>query len=122
MIRSFGAGRLGQDPEVSYSSNNKTIAKFSVACRNGNEPEWIRLVCFDKLAETCAKYLSKGSLVSFCSKPETKKYEDRTTGETKYYTSNIIKDITFLSSSKPKPDPVSNDPNSPNSDAPDLPF
>ena len=60
-------GRLGRDPEIRYTQNGKTVVTFSIACsekRNGQEfTEWVNIVTWDKLAEICHQYLTKGQLV-----------------------------------------------------------
>lgn len=60
-------GRLGADPEHYTTAGGKPICKFRVATDSGfgekKVTEWHHVVTFDKLAETCRQYLSKGRLV-----------------------------------------------------------
>ncbi len=68
-------GRLGTDPEIRYSADQKAIANLRVATtetwkdRQSGErkekTEWHRVVLFGKLAETARDYLKKGALVLF---------------------------------------------------------
>lgn len=65
-------GRLGRDPELRYTQSGSPVASLNVATdesytdRDGNKverTEWHRVSVFQRQAETCANYLSKGSLV-----------------------------------------------------------
>jgi single-strand DNA-binding protein len=67
--RSELIGRLGQDPEMRYTSDGQAVTKFSLAtdrpAKPGNEsaPDWHQIVCWQKLAEFAGQHLSKGRLV-----------------------------------------------------------
>ena len=65
-------GHLGRDPELRYTSSGTPVCNFSVAVsrrwsgRDGEqqeETEWFRVTAWNKLAETCANYLTKGRQV-----------------------------------------------------------
>ncbi len=66
-------GRLGKDPELKYTPSGTPVAKFSLATdesskdRNTGETqsrtEWHNIVAWNKLAEICGEYLTKGKLV-----------------------------------------------------------
>jgi single-strand DNA-binding protein len=79
-------GRLGRDPEMRYTSQGTPVTNFSVATggkwtdRNGNErddTEWFRVEAWDRLAETCNQYLTKGKEVYIEGRIKTRKYTDR---------------------------------------------
>jgi single-strand DNA-binding protein len=79
-------GRLGRDPEMRYTPQGTPVTNFSVATggrwtdRNGNErddTEWFRVEAWDRLAETCNQYLSKGREVYIEGRLKTRKYTDR---------------------------------------------
>jgi single-strand DNA-binding protein len=62
-------GNLTRNPELRHTSNKKAVCVMGLATNrnwtdeNGEkheEPEYHRLVAFDKLAETCNQYLRKG--------------------------------------------------------------
>jgi single-strand DNA-binding protein len=62
-------GNLTRNPELRHTSNKKPVCILGLATNrnwvdeNGEkheEPEYHRLVAFDKLAETCNQYLRKG--------------------------------------------------------------
>ena len=65
-------GNLGGDPEMRYTPSGTAVTNFSVAVsrrwtgRDGQKQEkttWFRVNAWDKLAELCNQYLSKGRLV-----------------------------------------------------------
>jgi single-strand DNA-binding protein len=65
-------GNLTRDPELRKTEHNKAVCSFGLATNRNwttetgkkrEEPEYHRLVAWDKLAETCQKYLKKGRKV-----------------------------------------------------------
>ena len=79
-------GRLGKDPEVRYTTSGVAVTNFSLATsefykdRNGERQErteWHNIVVWDRLAETCAKYLKKGRQVYIEGRLQTREYDDR---------------------------------------------
>jgi single-strand DNA-binding protein len=65
-------GNLGADPSMRYAPNGKAVTNMSVATSRkytGNdgqkvtETTWYRVTVWDKRAEVCNEYLSKGSKV-----------------------------------------------------------
>lgn len=65
-------GRLTHDPELRYTPGNGTaVTTFDLAVdrpftnkQGEREADFIRIVTWDKLAETCANYLQKGRLIA----------------------------------------------------------
>ena len=79
-------GRLGRDPEMSYTPNGLAVTKFSVAVsRYSKSPtgerqedtDWYNVTAFRQLAETCNTYLKKGSKVYVEGRVSQRKYTDR---------------------------------------------
>jgi single-strand DNA-binding protein len=79
-------GRLGKDPEVKYLPSGAPVAKFSLATdevfkdRNGEQQqrtEWHRIVAWNKLAEICGQYLTKGKLVYIEGSIRSSQWEDQ---------------------------------------------
>lgn len=74
-------GRLGRDPEARATQSGLTVSNFSVATtyksKQGEETEWFKVTFFDRLAEVCNQYLTKGSLVYVEGRLRTNKYTDR---------------------------------------------
>jgi single-strand DNA-binding protein len=56
--------RLGADPEMKYTSNGKAVTELRVAVAGaGNtfdDAGWFSCTAWDKLAEICNQYLTKG--------------------------------------------------------------
>jgi single-strand DNA-binding protein len=79
-------GRLGTDPEARYIPDGTTVVNFSVATdeswknKNGEKQqrtEWHKIEVWGKLAEICANYLLKGTLVFIEGKIKTQTWEDK---------------------------------------------
>ncbi|SPE23866.1 Single-stranded DNA-binding protein [Acidobacteriia bacterium SbA2] len=79
-------GRLGRDPEVKYTPSGAPVAKFSVATdevfkdRSGEQQkhtEWHNIVAWNKLAEICGQYLTKGKQVYIEGSIRSRQWEDQ---------------------------------------------
>lgn len=80
-------GRLGQDPEVRYSSAGVAFATLSVATseswkdkQTGEKKErtdWIRVKASGRLAEIVGEYLKKGALVLFSGSIRVDEFNDK---------------------------------------------
>lgn len=96
-------GRLTHDPELRYTQNSGiAITRFSLAVnrkftnQNGErEADFINIVTWRGLAENCANYLRKGSLVAIEGRIQTGKYENNE-GRTVYTTDVVADDVRFL--------------------------
>ena len=98
-------GNLGGDPETRYTQSGTAVTTFSVATTDKwkgadgqmqESTEWHKCVVWGKLAETCSKYLQKGSRVYAEGKIQTRKWQDKD-GHDRYTTEIIVKEIKFLS-------------------------
>ena len=97
-------GHVGKDPEVRYTATGSAVVQFSLAT---NEPfrtdegkweeraEWHRVVTFERLAERCSQYLSKGMLVYVEGRLRTRQWEDQQ-GSKRYSTEIVAREIEFL--------------------------
>lgn len=57
-------GNLGADPEIHYSNEGDPISSFDLAFRFGrNNTGWIKVTCFNRVAEAAEKYLHKGASI-----------------------------------------------------------
>jgi single-strand DNA-binding protein len=65
-------GNLTRDPEIRQTDSKKAVCSFGLATNRSwttksgqkqEEPEYHRIVAWDKLAVTCQTYLTKGRLV-----------------------------------------------------------
>ena len=79
-------GNLGQKPEISYTKDDRAIAKFSIATSESwkdktsgdmvEKTEWHNVTFFGRIAEVAEQYLDKGSKVFVEGKLQTDKWED----------------------------------------------
>ncbi|WP_419948187.1 single-stranded DNA-binding protein [Candidatus Palauibacter sp.] len=99
-------GNLGADPEVRSTNAGTRVATLSVATsrrwtsRAGDpqeKTEWHRVVCWDKLAEICERYLSKGDRVYIEGRIEYRQWEGQD-GQTRYTTEIRALDMIMLGS------------------------
>ena len=75
-------GRLTRDPETSYTKNQLCVCKFSIAVngmKKGNEDNvsFFNVTVWNKVAENCGKFLSKGSQVIIDGRLEQNRYTDK---------------------------------------------
>ena len=79
-------GRLGKDPEVKYTPSGAPVAKFSLATdevfkdRSGEQQkrtEWHNIVAWNKLADICGQYLTKGKQVYIEGSIRSRQWEDQ---------------------------------------------
>ena len=72
MNKTFLLGRLGKDPESKTTRHKSKMVKFSLATAEFGKDEegkkvektvWHNVVVFNRQAETCEQFLSKGSQV-----------------------------------------------------------
>ena len=78
--------RTGADAEIKYTSSGKAVANFSLAIndsfknRDGEQKErveWVRCVAWERLAEVCGEFLTKGKQAYAEGRLQTHTYEDR---------------------------------------------
>ena len=74
-------GNAGRAPEVRTTTDETTIASFSLAvstwsreAEGKGEPIWLRIVAFGKLAETVEKFVKKGSQVLVAGRLSLREY------------------------------------------------
>lgn len=81
MNRVFLSGNLTRDPEVRYSQNGMAFARMGIAInrrsknKDAKEVDFFNIVAFDKTAEFCGRYLTKGSRVLVEGYLQTSSYE-----------------------------------------------
>jgi single-strand DNA-binding protein len=90
------AGNLGADPEISfYGDEGKPVASFSLAFNSSKKKTgWIKVTCFNRLAEIAEKYLHKGARIAVCGSLEQRKWEDD--GITKSAFSIVCSSLEFI--------------------------
>jgi single-strand DNA-binding protein len=99
-------GRLGKDPEVKYTPSGAPVAKFSLATdesfkdRTGEQQkrtEWHNIVAWNKLAEICGEYLTKGKQVYIEGSIRSRQYEDQAGNKRTAY-EIVARDMRMLGS------------------------
>ena len=95
-------GRLTKDPELRFTGTGKAVASMTVAVNRGfgkdKEADFIPVVVWEKQAENCANYLSKGSQVGVQGRMQTRSYETQN-GDKRYITEVVANNVEFLGTS-----------------------
>jgi len=69
-------GNLGADPEIFYSSEGDPVATFNLAFRSSKKKTgWIKITCFQKLAEITERHLHKGARIAVVGILDQNKWE-----------------------------------------------
>lgn len=101
-------GRLGKDPELTYTQSGTAKCRFSLATSEvyfdhnqvkQEKTDWHNVVVWGKQAESAGKYLEKGREVYVEGKIETRSWDDEKTGQKRYITEVKAQRVVFLSGS-----------------------
>ncbi|MEK4879441.1 MULTISPECIES: single-stranded DNA-binding protein [Paenibacillus] len=99
-------GRLTRDPELRYTPAGVAVTQFTLAVdrnftgQNGEkEADFIPVVTWRQLAETCANYLRKGRLTAVEGRIQVRNYENNE-GKRIYVTEVIADNVRFLESNR----------------------
>ncbi|CAJ1317295.1 Single-stranded DNA-binding protein [Paenibacillus nuruki] len=99
-------GRLTKDPELRYTPAGVAVTQFTLAVdrpftSQGGEREadFIPVVTWRQLAETCANYLRKGRLTAVEGRIQVRNYENNE-GKRVYVTEVIADNVRFLESNR----------------------
>lgn len=112
-------GRLGQDPELRRTAQDKAVCNFTMATgRKGkdgvDQTEWHRVVCWEKTAENVHQFLKKGRQIYVEGEIRSKKWTDKQ-GVEKNSTEIWASTVHFLGD---KPVAGSPEPKDPSDDIP----
>jgi len=96
-------GRLTRDPELKRTATSGVaLTSFTLAVdrnfqssRGERETDFIRIICWDKLAERCKEYLSKGRLVAVEGRLQVRNWETPQ-GERRSIVEVRADDVRFL--------------------------
>lgn len=103
-------GRLTKDPELRYTPAGVAVTQFTLAvdrpfssnasddAKKNKEADFINIVAWRQLAETCANYLRKGRLTAVEGRIQVRNY-DNNEGKRVYVTEVIADNVRFLESS-----------------------
>ncbi|MEQ4488677.1 MAG: single-stranded DNA-binding protein [Dehalococcoides mccartyi] len=97
-------GNVGGEPEMRYTPSGHPVTSFKVATNwvyntpegeRKQETEWFTVVAWNKLAEQCNQFLSKGRLVYVEGRLRTRSWEGQ--DSVKHYRTEVITSrVTFL--------------------------
>ena len=119
-------GHLGATPEMRFTNAGTPTTTFRVAANRTwkdeqghthEDTEWFRIVAWDRLAEVCNTYLSKGTRVYVEGRLQTRKWQDRA-GQERYTTEVIAHDMIILSTRESVPTSTPAEPDPPTPPAP----
>jgi single-strand DNA-binding protein len=97
-------GNVGSEPEMRFTPSGKPVTTFSVATNRTftspegerkEETEWFTVVAWNRLAEQCNQFLSKGRLIYTEGRLRTRKWEGQD-GQKHYRTEVIANRVSFL--------------------------
>jgi len=99
-------GRLTRDPELRYTPAGVAVTQFTIAVdrsyssgQGEREADFIPIVTWRQLAETCANYLRKGRLTAVEGRIQVRNYENNE-GKRVYVTEVIADNVRFLESNR----------------------
>lgn len=101
-------GHLGKDPELQITTEGTPFTRFSLAVSRSyksssgekmEETEWFNVIAWRGLAETCERYLHKGSKIYLEGRLTQRKYTDKN-GIERMMVEVIANDMEMLT---PKP-------------------
>ena len=97
-------GRLTKDPEMRTTANGVATTNFTLAVNRNftnqsgeREADFLTCVAWRRLAETIAKFCTKGSQVAVEGRIQTRSY-DAQDGTKRYVTEIMVDNIDFLGS------------------------
>jgi len=126
-------GNLGSDPEMRFTPNGNPVTSFSLATNRvytvegerREETQWFRVTTWNKLAETCNQFLSKGKQVYVEGRLQSREWEG-SEGEKRFSVEITANSVLFLGTkSAPSGDeqsPASEEATEPATEPEDIPF
>lgn len=94
-------GRLVKDPEMRYTTNGTPVTNFTLAVERNytnqqgeRDVDFINIVTWRKLAESCAHHLGKGRLVAVDGSLQIRKSENN--GRTYINPEVVANEVRFL--------------------------
>ena len=98
-------GNLTKDPEM-IQGTDKSLCKLNIAVRenytkeDGTRPsQFFNVAVWGKIAESCSKFLKKGSKIAVVGKMQNRTWEDKDSNK-KYAMEVVASEIEFLSTVK----------------------
>ena len=103
MNRTILIGNLTHDPQLRTTTTGVTTCSFSIAvnrprAKDGTQGvDFIPIVTWRNIAESCAKYLTKGKKVCVDGHWQNRSYESKKDGAKRYISECIAESVEFLS-------------------------
>jgi len=92
-------GRLATSPDLKYLNSGTAVCTFTLALdRQGTKEkttDFLRIICWQKLAEIVANNLEKGRLVAIQGSIQSRKYTTQA-GEKREAVEIVARDVKFL--------------------------
>lgn len=95
-------GRLTRDPEMSYTASGIARLRFTLAVdrrftsqQGEKQTDFIDIVCWRQLAETCNKYLRKGLMTAVAGSLQVRSYEAQD-GQKRKAAEVVADEVRFL--------------------------
>lgn len=96
----FAIGNLGRTPSMRYTSGGKAVTDVSLAATTFgmDQPEWLNLVAWEKVAEVINEYLEKGNRIAVAGRliRSTWKGTGENEGKTFHRTKFVVNDMLML--------------------------
>jgi len=95
-------GRLVRDPELKSLSTGTNVSSFSIATsrtwkdkagQKQEQAEFHNLVAWGRTAEIACQYCKKGSLILIEGRLQTRKWQDKDSGATRYATEIVVEKL-----------------------------
>ena len=111
MNKVFLSGNLTRDPEVRYTQTGKAFTRMGIAInrryKDKEETDFFNLVAWEKTAEFCSRYLTKGVRVVVEGRLQTYNYEGQD-GTKRSGIDVIVDNIEFAANKRANSDDDSN--------------
>ena len=97
-------GNLGSEPEMRFTPNGRPVTSFNVATNwryttaegeRREETEWFTVVAWNRLAEQCNQFLTKGRLVYVEGRLRSHNWESQD-GDKRFRNEIVADKVTFL--------------------------
>lgn len=96
-------GRLTKDPELRYTNSGTAVTNFTIAvdrkfknAQGERETDFIDIVSWGKLAETCTQHIGRGRLIGVAGRLQINKNK-ADNGRTYINPEVVAEEVTFLS-------------------------
>lgn len=99
-------GRLTKDPEMKYTQASIAVCSFTLAVPRAfkkEEADFVQIIAWQKTAEFCAKYFTKGLRIAVEGRLEISTWKD-TAGQTRYKAQVIAEHVHFADSKSDRTD------------------